>query len=213
MLTHSRIWAAIDALALRFDLSPSGLAKKAGLDPTSFNKSKRKTSDGKERWPSTESLSKVLQATQISFFDFAKIITAIDAPDKKTSQLGIIPSMAAVDNPHGFYENDKKPVLSNMPGTPLPGPGNEGHFILELESDDMEPYYRQGDKLILSAMVTVEAGDRAYICLKDDCSFIAVVEKLTTKKVEVCKLGRENDRQSFNLKDVSSISRILWISH
>ncbi|HVQ11556.1 MAG TPA: helix-turn-helix transcriptional regulator, partial [Methyloceanibacter sp.] len=43
MLTHGKVWHAIDALARRYDLSPSGLAKKAGLDPTSFNPSKRVT--------------------------------------------------------------------------------------------------------------------------------------------------------------------------
>ena len=41
MLTHNQIWTAIDRLAARAKLSPSGLAKKAGLDPTTFNKSKR----------------------------------------------------------------------------------------------------------------------------------------------------------------------------
>jgi len=31
MLTHGKIWIAIDALARRYGLSPSGLAKRAGL--------------------------------------------------------------------------------------------------------------------------------------------------------------------------------------
>ena len=43
MLTHNQIWTAIDRLAARAKLTPSGLAKKAGLDPTTFNKSKRIT--------------------------------------------------------------------------------------------------------------------------------------------------------------------------
>ena len=54
MLTHAQIWTALDRLAERAGLSPSGLARKAGLDPTTFNKSKRITGDGRERWPSTE---------------------------------------------------------------------------------------------------------------------------------------------------------------
>jgi phage repressor protein C with HTH and peptisase S24 domain len=62
-LTHTRVWTAIDALARRYSLSPSGLAKRAGLDPTSFNKSKRITGEGRRRWPTTESIAKVLEAT------------------------------------------------------------------------------------------------------------------------------------------------------
>ena len=57
MLTHDQIWNAIDRLAARAGLSPSALAKRAGLDPTTFNKSKRITPDGRERWPSTESVA------------------------------------------------------------------------------------------------------------------------------------------------------------
>ena len=37
MLTHGKIWTAIDALARRYGLTPSGLAKRAGLDATAFN--------------------------------------------------------------------------------------------------------------------------------------------------------------------------------
>ena len=46
MLTHADIWNAVDRLAARAGLSASGLAKKAGLDPTTFNKSKRITPRG-----------------------------------------------------------------------------------------------------------------------------------------------------------------------
>ena len=63
MLTHAQLWTALDRLAARAGLSPSGLAKAAGLDPTSFNKSKRITPQGRERWPSTESVAKALAAT------------------------------------------------------------------------------------------------------------------------------------------------------
>src|SRR6202007_1694677 len=63
MLTHAQIWGALDRLAERANLSASGLAKKAGLDPTTFNKSKRVTPDGRTRWPTTESVAKSLAAT------------------------------------------------------------------------------------------------------------------------------------------------------
>jgi phage repressor protein C with HTH and peptisase S24 domain len=57
-------------------LSPSALAKRAGLDPTSFNKSKRMTCEGRPRWPTTESIAKVLAATGASFEDFTTLVTA-----------------------------------------------------------------------------------------------------------------------------------------
>ena len=66
MLSHAQVWTAIDQLAERFGMTPSGLAKKAGLDPTTFNKSKWKSPDGRLRWPSTESIAKILDATGAS---------------------------------------------------------------------------------------------------------------------------------------------------
>ena len=73
-LTHGQIWTALDRLAERAGLSPSGLAKRSGLDPTTFNKSKRITADGRERWPSTESVSKALAATNSSIDTFVQLI-------------------------------------------------------------------------------------------------------------------------------------------
>ena len=75
MLTHAQIWTALDRLAARSGLSASGLAKRAGLDPTTFNKSKRVTPDGRARWPSTESVAKSLAATGTTVEEFVKLIT------------------------------------------------------------------------------------------------------------------------------------------
>jgi len=61
-MRHEDIWRALDALAAEYGLSASGLAKKAGLDPTAFNPSKRIGADGRARWPSTESIAKVLDS-------------------------------------------------------------------------------------------------------------------------------------------------------
>src|SRR5580693_6012784 len=73
-LTHGQVWAALDRLAERAGMSPSGLARRAGLDPTTFNKSKRITADGRERWPSTESVAKALAATNSSIDSFVQLI-------------------------------------------------------------------------------------------------------------------------------------------
>ena len=75
MLSHKQIWSAIDALAARYGHSPSGLARAAGLDPTTFNKSKRLGPQGRLRWPSTESLSKILQVTGASLEDFVALLS------------------------------------------------------------------------------------------------------------------------------------------
>ncbi len=84
MLSHDDIWNAIDRLAAAFGYSASGLAKQAGLDPTSFNKSKRLSPDGKPRWPSTESISKILAVTGATMSEFIALVEN-DKPRKKAS--------------------------------------------------------------------------------------------------------------------------------
>lgn len=79
MFTHPQIWAAIDALAAANGFSTSGLAKKSGLDSTTFNRSKRIGPGGKPRWPSTESLARVLSVTGVSLGDFARLMEAQEA--------------------------------------------------------------------------------------------------------------------------------------
>jgi phage repressor protein C with HTH and peptisase S24 domain len=93
ILTHAWIWGAIDALAERRGLTPSGLARLAGLDPTAFNRSKRFTPEGRPRWPSTESLSKLLEATGTSLDEFAAIDVALSA------DAGLDSTSSAVDGP------------------------------------------------------------------------------------------------------------------
>lgn len=66
-MKYEQIWSAVDKLARINGLSPSGLAKKAGLDATTFNKSKRIRPDGKQRWPSLDSINKILEVCNIGF--------------------------------------------------------------------------------------------------------------------------------------------------
>ena len=74
-MKNNQIWQAIDKIAKTHHLSCSGLAKISGLDPTSFNKSKRISKCGQPRWPSMYSIAKILDATHTSLFDFCKFIT------------------------------------------------------------------------------------------------------------------------------------------
>src|SRR6185436_6430437 len=139
MLTHNQIWTAIDRLAASAKLSPSGLAKKAGLDPTTFNKSKRVTPEGRQRWPSTESVAKALQATGTKFDVFVTLIT-----------------------------DGGKPAMQNVPLIGFAQAGTDEHaYALEISGDSMKPAYRAGDVIIVSPGATVRKGDRVVVKTKD----------------------------------------------
>src|ERR1700692_3221753 len=103
MLTHGQIWTALVRPADRSGLSPSGLAKGAGLDPTTFNKSKRITADGRERWPSTESVAKALAATNSSLESFVQLIGDSAAGVQTVPLLGFAqPGLGGCFDEQGF---------------------------------------------------------------------------------------------------------------
>lgn len=73
-MTHEDVWRAIEEFAKEHKMSCSGLAKCSGLDPTTFNKSKRFSKYEQPRWPSTGSIAKILNATHSTPQDFFKYI-------------------------------------------------------------------------------------------------------------------------------------------
>ncbi|MDR1071183.1 MAG: hypothetical protein LBL21_00890 [Rickettsiales bacterium] len=73
-MNHEDVWAAIEQFASVQKLTCSGLARQSGLDPTTFNRSKRWSRFGQPRWPSTLSIAKILAATGKTIDDFASCI-------------------------------------------------------------------------------------------------------------------------------------------
>src|SRR5690349_20901488 len=74
MFSCAEMWEAIERLARAKGVTTSRLAILAGLDPTALNPSKRNKPDGTLRWPSTETLSNILAATDTSMRDFSALL-------------------------------------------------------------------------------------------------------------------------------------------
>ena len=145
MLTHNQIWTAIDRLAARAKLTPSGLAKKAGLDPTTFNKSKRITSEGRPRWPSTESVAKALAATGTKIDTFVNLITDGKVAISNVPLIGFAEAGAG-----GYFDDGGFPVGKGWEEIAFPSVTDEHAYALEISGDSMKPAYRSGDVIIVS---------------------------------------------------------------
>ena len=168
MFSHKDIWRGIDRLAASCGYSASGLAKKAGLDPTSFNKSKRLSPDGKPRWPSTESLSKILSVTGATMTDFISLIDADN--DNENSALRTIPMVGfAQAGKAGFFDEDGYPSGNGWDEVAFPNAeyqNSKSIFALQVSDDSMQPLYRDGDILVISAQERIRKGDRVIVKTK-----------------------------------------------
>lgn len=160
MMTHAKIWSAIDQLAKSKGYSASGLAKKAGLDPTSFNKSKRKAPDGKPRWPSTESISKILSATESTMSEFFVLVEGNNdnSPAQKTSSATAeLPLFEDVIAEHADFEPTQNTILFPLPivGLDL----SKSAWALQITNGPLAPYFQPGDILIIDPKGPARAGD------------------------------------------------------
>src|SRR3954451_22605426 len=126
-LTHAQVWTALDRLAERAGMSPSGLAKRAGLDPTTFNKSKRITADGRERWPSTESVAKALAATNSSIDTFVQLIGDTARTVQSVPLLGF-----AQAGTSGYFDESGFPIGKGWDEVALPSANDEHAYALEI---------------------------------------------------------------------------------
>jgi len=173
-LKHADIWRAIDRHAEQHGYSASGLAKKAGLSPTVFNPSKRATKTRK-RWPSTESIAHILQATGSSLDEFVALTSGEAAPvGRHLPLLGY----GRAGRP-GFFDDDGYPSGTGWEEMPFPRINDPQAFALEICGKSMEPTFREGDRIVASPAEKPRRGDR-------------VVLRTTKGEVMVKQLGREN---------------------
>jgi phage repressor protein C with HTH and peptisase S24 domain len=207
MLSHLEIWTAIDALADRYDLSTSGLAKLSGLDSTSFNKSKRIAPDGKPRWPSTESIAKVLNATGASLDEFMTIITSKQPNTRQLPYIGLV--QAAVS---GFFDARGLPVGNDWDEVNFPSIDDEKTYAIEITGNSMLPLYREGDVVVVSPNAAIRRGDRVVVKTTAGEVLAKELKRRTNKSVELCGSTPEQDDRLIPIEEIDWIARIVWAS-
>lgn len=209
-LSHTEIWTAIDALAKRFDMSPSAMAKMAGLDPTSFNRSKRMSTDAeaRPRWPSTESLAKVLEATGVGFSEFAALTeSAKRPPTRGVPLLGF--AQAGSD---GFFDDAGFPAGEGWDEIAFPGLQEDGVYALEISGDSMAPVFRDGDRILVSPSIEPRRGDRVVVKTNEGEVMAKELSRVTARTIELTSLNRDYADRVLERGDVAWIARILWAS-
>jgi phage repressor protein C with HTH and peptisase S24 domain len=209
MLTHPQVWGAIDRLAARYSFSASGLAKKAGLDPTSFNRSKRITPEGRPRWPSTESIAKVLQATGASIDEFVALLTQKKGrrPTKPMPVIGLAQAASG-----GYFDERGFPAGSGWDEIPFPDVNDEHAYALEISGHSMGPLYRKGDIIIVSPAAAVRKGDRVVMKTKNGEVFAVELKRKAAKSVQVVALTPGHRDRTLSASEILWIARIVWSS-
>ncbi len=215
MLNHKSIWKAIDALAARHGLSPSKLAILAGLDPTAFNKSKRIGKDGKERWPSTQSIAKALEATEETFESFwagvsGDIYTQLPSSHDRMPTVPLLGFAQA--GAGGFFDSGGFPAGQGWDEIRVPSRDDNGTYALEVSGDSMLPLYRDGDIIIVSPSDQLRKGDRVVVRTNEGEVMAKVLHRQSEKQVELHSLNPDHEPIVIMNSNLDWIARILWAS-
>jgi phage repressor protein C with HTH and peptisase S24 domain len=208
MLTHAQVWSAIDRLAERAGLSASGLARRAGLDPTTFNKSKRVTPQGRARWPSTESIAKALTATSTPFDIFVTLIEQSGGPAARAMPLlGFAEATSG-----GYFDDGGFPAGEGWDEIAFPSVNDEHAYALEVSGQSMEPAYRDGDVILVSPSAPIRRDDRVVVKTRGGEVMAKELKRRTAKTIELKSLNAAHPDRTLAATDVLWIARILWAS-
>lgn len=207
MLTHEQIWTAMDRLAERAGITASALAKRAGLDPTTFNRSKRITPEGRERWPSTESVAKALAATNTSIDTFVQLIGDGPRAVQSVPLLGFAQAGAG-----GYFDDSGFPAGKGWDEVALPATSDEHAYALEIDGDSMKPAYREGDIIVVSPATAIRRGDRVVVRTTGGEVMVKELKRRTGKVLELASLNPEHPDRMLDAEEVAWIARVVWAS-
>ena len=215
-MKHEDIWRALDTLAAENGLSASGLARRSGLDPTTFNPSKRRMPDGRNRWPSTESVAKVLDATGASLDAFATLVSgaralASTASARTTARRVPLIGFAQAGS-DGYFDDGGYPVGGGWDEVSLPEIGDPNAYALEISGDSMEPVFRDGDMVIVSPSAPIRRGDRVVVRTDHGEVMAKQLARRSARRIELRSLNPAHPNYSFDLSEVTWMHRIVWAS-
>ncbi|MEQ1521706.1 MAG: helix-turn-helix transcriptional regulator [Aestuariivirga sp.] len=210
MFSHKQVWAAIDTIAERYGFSASGLAKKSGLDPTSFNPSKRNGPDGRPRWPTTESIANLLEAAGATVEEFSDLLSGRKGQPPRRKQIPLLGLARAGKG--GFFDDSGFPIGNGWDEIDVPGVTDNTAYALEITGDSMLPVYREGDTIIVSPGATVRKGDRVVVRTTDGQVMAKVMQRQTAKNLELASFNAAHDTRTLDMKDVDWMARIIWAS-
>lgn len=214
-ISHTQIWQAIDALAERHTLTASALARHAGLDATAFNRSKRFSNDGRPRWPSTESLVKVLAATGESFDSFAHLFNGkLETKGFRAQQPNsVVPLLGfAQAGSGGYFDDAGFPSGHGWDAIQLPDLDDDQCYALEVSGDSMLPLYRDGDVIVVSPGAQIRRHDRVVVRTQSGEVLAKVLQRRTNSHVELHSINAEHPDRKIALCDIDWIARIVWAS-
>jgi phage repressor protein C with HTH and peptisase S24 domain len=204
------VWRGIDRLADEIGVTPARLARMAGLDQAVFGPTRRLKDNGELRWPSMDSLAKVLHVADISLGDFVNYMYG-DPASRAGFRLPCLRFGAAGDE---HYDGEGFPTGDAWDRIEFPDLQDPKCFGLVLEDDRASPVYREGDLLVCAPGMSIRRGDRiVYRHGREpggDGVSVGVLIRQTPFRVDIAAVD-ESRAETLAAQDIKWMTRIAWV--
>lgn len=168
MIRPEDVWQALDSLALERGLTPSGLARAAGLDATTFNPSRRVGANGAVRWPAMNSLLRALAVLRVSLSTFGQ---QLERGEGSADQRQTVHRMRSLPLSRlkgaGLFNEAGHPAGLEWEDITLPGAAPLGAYAVRIDTDRMEPILREGSSLVVMPDLPPRWSDRVLMVRSD----------------------------------------------
>src|SRR4029079_5778094 len=114
--------------------------------------------DGRERWPSTESLAKALAASGSSIDTFLLFVCEHGRDVQSLPLLGLAQAAGPA-----HFDAQGSPAGRSWEEVALPSVAEDHAFALEVSGDALKPAYRDGDVIVVSPGTPIRRGDRVVV--------------------------------------------------
>lgn len=206
-MKYEEVWNAVDKLAKNRGLSASGLAKLAGLDATTFNKSKRIRPDGKKRWPSLDSINKILEVCNIGFEEFYNISNTGEPREGSTSIPFI--KFSKLTEQQNFISKNLDTSLWNKVMFP---DNRDNLYAIEIDAHNYAPVYKNGAMIMVASNSDIRKGDRIIIFQQNGEILINEFIRRTATKLVICDVNNCDIEIDMLISKIKLINRIVWAS-
>lgn len=201
MVKQETFWESLEKIAEREGIALSTLARQAGLDKTSMLPSKRYNLNGAMKWPSTETIGRVLNSLNISVQEYGAILAG--TADAKVS----LPAVTLSDLKEawtglGVKEECKWSEIM------LGSPRGKNNWVVLIDSD-RDPILPEGTTVVADDDTEPRPNDRVVVVSGDQTGIYKFRRLMKTHLVVSSVDGRETSQ--IPIEDVTKISRVARI--
>ena len=224
MLSHNQIWEALDRLAERHELTPSGLARARRPRPDLL----QQIETAFRRWAAALALDGIDRqgarrhgrehGAVYGFHAAGRRLSKQPAGQQENAfppQGGSIPLLGfAQAGAGGFFDDGGFPAGQGWDVVDFPAAPSQkaGVYALEVQGESMMPLYRDGDVLIVEPGAQVRRNDRVVVRTNEGEVMAKVLLRQSPRSIELLSLNPEHPNRTLELSDVDWIARIIWAS-